>query len=49
MKRSLQFFWSVSVSELLEALQTTTEGLSEDEVERRLKQYGDFAQNYHRG
>ena len=33
-------FWSIPSSELFEQLQTTTEGLTNDEVQRRLSSYG---------
>jgi len=35
-----QSYWSVSGPELLQRLQTSAKGLTEDEVGRRLKQYG---------
>ncbi len=40
MNQSSQAFWSVPASELLEKLQTTSQGLSEEETEERLARYG---------
>ncbi|MGP8125476.1 MAG: magnesium-translocating P-type ATPase [Nitrososphaerales archaeon] len=35
-----QSYWSVPASELLQRLQTTTKGLTDDEARKRLRQYG---------
>jgi Mg2+-importing ATPase len=40
MKSFLHSFWNIPAPELLKELQTTTQGLSEEEVQKRIAYYG---------
>jgi len=40
MNKNLPAFWSISATELLEHLQTTPQGLTSEEAQKRLKKYG---------